>query len=381
MIARLVPLPLVCVGLLGCSGRIEALPPLAEVAGTASNVIEGGAGASGGASGAGARPALAGRASGSGGAGAGGAGIEAGRMASGAGRVAAGSGGRRHDGAAGNAGEAESGADAGTPYQGDAGQDASQPAAGDCGDVVAAEHPAFAAIKRLASTREEVRVLVYGQSISMQAWWSKTQRWLQQTYPDGKLVMENHAHGGCSSQCLIGHEAYYLDKSQYNRLPEDVFAWKPDLIIFHVYGDSVDYGFIMQAFSEGCAAFDDYRTYDGKDVPQVHCTEAQRALSAGYTKPEVLVQNDFVISATPMDCPARPTPDQWDCYMNDVVIPENVSRYMYRLQDNFRGFPGYIAAHGLDPRALIMADDTHLTEPAGTDVMFALTVPHLCYKP
>jgi hypothetical protein len=250
-----------------------------------------------------------------------------------------------------------------------------------CGDVVAAEHPAFAAIKRLASTQQEVRVLVYGQSISMQAWWTQTERWLKDTYPNGKLVMENHAHGGCSSQCLIGHEPYSLDGSQRNRLPEDVFAWKPDLILFHVYGDHIDYGYIMRAFSEGCAAFDNYQTWDGKVIPAVRCTPEQRALSQDFRKPEVLVQGDFVISAQQVLCPAQPTTAQFGCFMNNVILPEQTERYMYRLQDNFHAFPDYIARHHLDPSTLIMRDQTHLSEPAGTDVMFALTVPHLCYKP
>jgi hypothetical protein len=254
-------------------------------------------------------------------------------------------------------------------------------ATGDCGDVVAADHPGFAAIKRLATTKSEVRVLVYGQSISLQAWWTKTQEWLQRTYPNGKLIMENHAHGGCSSQCLIGHDAFYLDNSRYNRLPEDVFAWKPDLIIFHVYGDHVDYGYIMQGFTQGCAAFDAYKTYDGKEVPEVHCTDEQRAISADYKTPEVLVQNDFVASDKPVACPQTQSPDNWDCFMNDEIIPENVAKYHYTLQDNFHEWPGYITAQHIDPNTLLMPDMTHLTEPAGTDVMFAMTVPHLCYKP
>lgn len=266
----------------------------------------------------------------------------------------------------------------------DAGADAADSGAAPrahCGDVIAAEHPAFEAIKRLATTRREVRVLVYGQSISMQAWWTRTQRWLKDTYPSGKLVMENHAHGGCSSQCLIGHEPYFLDGAQRNRLPEDVFAWNPDLIIFHVYGDHVDYGYIMRGFAEGCAAFDDYRTWDGKLIPEVQCTPEQRMLSAGYRKPEVLVQGDFVISDKQVSCPATPTTEQFDCFMNNRILPEQVNRYMYRLQDNFHQFPDYIASHHLDPSTLIMRDATHLAEPQGTDVMFSLTVPHLCYEP
>jgi len=167
-----------------------------------------------------------------------------------------------------------------------------------CDEAGVTGHPPFAAIERLATTREEVRILVYGQSISEQAWWSKTKAWLQQTYPGKKLVMEEHARGGCSSQCLIGHARWFLDDMQYNRLPEDVFAWKPDLIIFHVYGDHIDYGYIMRAFKEGCDAFENYRSSDNMMVPQVRCTAAQRQMAQGYEPAEVLVQSDFVISAS-----------------------------------------------------------------------------------
>lgn len=242
-------------------------------------------------------------------------------------------------------------------------------------------HPAFAAIKRLATTQTEVRVLVYGQSISEQAWWRQTRDWLRETYPDGQLVMEEHALGGCSSQCLIGHERYYADGSRFNRLPQDVFAWKPDLILFHVYGDHVDYGYIMRGFSEGCAAFDEYRTEMGEDVPEVHCTSEQRALAEGYRKPEVLVQGDFLIARDEHPCEQPPSKQDWECFMNAGVIPEQVARFDYAYQDNYREFPRYIAAHQLDPKTLIMPDDTHLSEPHGTDVMFALTIPHLCYVP
>lgn len=266
----------------------------------------------------------------------------------------------------------------GTSGAGGAGGAAGSSSATKC---VAAAHPPFEAIKRLATTQEEVRILVYGQSISEQAWWSKTKTWLQQTYPGKKLVMEEHARGGCSSQCLIGHEPWSVDGEQYNRLPEDVFAWKPDLIIFHVYGDHVDYGYIMRAFKEGCSAFEDYLTYDDQSVPEVQCTEEQWELQEGYEAPEVLVQNDFVISDEPVECPEDPDTSNWECFMNESVIPELVSENDYTLQDNFHDWPKYIRDHKLDPETLIQDDETHLTEPAGTDVMFNLTIPHLCYAP
>lgn len=115
--------------------------------------------------------------------------------------------------------------------------------------MVPADHPPFKAIERQATTGDEVRILVYGQSISEQSWWSATKSWLEQQYPNGNLVMEEHARGGCSSACLVGHEPWFLDGQQHNRLAEDVFSWKPDLVIFHVYGDHVDYGYIMAALT------------------------------------------------------------------------------------------------------------------------------------
>jgi hypothetical protein len=246
------------------------------------------------------------------------------------------------------------------------------------GPCAAAIPPPFAAIEKLATTPEPVRVLVYGQSISKQTWWRKTEAWLRATYPNGNLIMEMHAHGGCAAQCLIGHEAWSEDGTQFNRLPDDVFAFKPDLVIFHVLGDHIDYGYIMRAFEQGCAAFDDYRTHDGFDVPNVHCTARQRALERGYKEPEVLVQDDFVASATARACPRDPSPANWDCFMNESIIPQEISRHHYRLLDNFHEWPRLIAERGIDPRTLLQPDMTHLSDPVGTDLMFELTIGQLC---
>lgn len=93
------------------------------------------------------------------------------------------------------------------------------------------------------------------------------------------------------------------------------------------------------------------------------------------------MQSDFVIDDVPVDCPADPTPADWDCFMNESVIPDQVESHGFVLQDNFHDWPAYIAANDLVPATLIQSDMTHLSEPAGTDVMFQLTIPHLCYAP
>ncbi len=89
-----------------------------------------------------------------------------------------------------------------------------------CGDVARdTSHRAFAAIERLATTRDEVRILVYGQSISEQSWWLDVRTWLRAQYPEGTLRMEEHARGGCSAQCLIGREPWDQDGQRHNRVP------------------------------------------------------------------------------------------------------------------------------------------------------------------
>jgi hypothetical protein len=251
-----------------------------------------------------------------------------------------------------------------------------------CGDVVAASHPPFKAIERLATTSDEVRILVYGQSISEQSWWSKTKTWLQEQYPSSNLVMEEHARGGCSAACLVGHEPWFVDNLQYNRLAEDVFSWKPDLVIFHVFGDHVDYGYIMKALTQGCAAFDDYMTWDGMDVSEVHCTPEQENISSGYVTPEVLVQSDHRWAGNyPKTCPADAGPEDWDCFMNVTVIPGHVEQWGYTLQDNWNLWAEAIESENIDPVTLTNGpDDVHLSE-AGNEMMFRMTAPHLCYKP
>jgi hypothetical protein len=248
-----------------------------------------------------------------------------------------------------------------------------------CGEIDAAPGPAFASIERLANTRDEVRILVFGQSISEQAWWWQTRDWLREIYPDGNLVMEEHASGGCAAQCLIGREAWSLDGSRYNRLPEAVFSWRPQLVIFHAYGDDVDYSYIAKGLKHGCSAFDDYEAAQGRDAPSVRCTPEQRAISQGYVAPEVLVQNDFMASDIAYECPLARTKSNWHCFMNEHVIPREVAKYGYRLQDNFHRWPAYIAQRGIDPKTLLQPDNTHLAEPEGTDLMFLMTAPHLCY--
>lgn len=77
--------------------------------------------------------------------------------------------------------------------------------------------------------RNRVRVLVYGQSITEQKWWHEVAEFLKKSYPNADLTVENRAIGGFSAN-LLKRTAY-----------ADLYAYYPDLVIFHDYGGDDDY--------------------------------------------------------------------------------------------------------------------------------------------
>lgn len=85
-----------------------------------------------------------------------------------------------------------------------------------------------------AQIRNEVRILVYGQSISVQDWWKELKRYFDSSYPSASIVFLNKAIGGFSSERL----KYTVDN--------DVVSFYPDLILFHDYGNEEDYERIVQ---------------------------------------------------------------------------------------------------------------------------------------
>ncbi len=97
--------------------------------------------------------------------------------------------------------------------------------------ALAARLPRTAALLR---DDGEVRVLVYGQSISMQDWWKTVRSFLRETYPEARLVMENRAIGGFSTERLK------------LTVDNDVVSFYPDLILLHDYGNEPDYERIIQ---------------------------------------------------------------------------------------------------------------------------------------
>jgi hypothetical protein len=248
--------------------------------------------------------------------------------------------------------------------------------AGACGDIMPAPGMVpFESIKRLATTNTEVRVLVYGQSDSMMPWWSQVRDWLKAQYPKGNLVMEQHAKGACASQCLIGREAWLIDKQTFNRVPGDVFAFKPDLIIFQVYGRHDDFDTLVKGFKTGCMAFDDHPS------ATAHCKAGMRF--PDYKTPEILLQtyrrpDDMNFTGPlPME---PPIPDGlYDTWMSRIWIPAVAKRYGAVLNPIWELYWDYMQANHLKA-ADLLPDGENFTD-AGNKLMARLTERHLCYVP
>jgi hypothetical protein len=249
------------------------------------------------------------------------------------------------------------------------------PMAAKCSDVSEPGFAPFEAIRRLATTGEEVRVLVYGQSISEQVWWQEVRDWLRAQYPGGRLVMEEHARGGCAAQCLIGREAWFLDGQTSNRVPGDVFAWNPHLIIFNVTGRHDDYETLIKGFKQGCSAFDDH------PVASARCRPSARF--PDYKPAEVLIQTAHRVNDVdyrdrlPM---VPPVPeDEWEYWMSTVWIPGVARRHGATVVPVWERWWDYLQANKLKATDLLI-DGVHLND-AGNKLMAALTKRFLCYVP
>lgn len=253
-----------------------------------------------------------------------------------------------------------------SPSDSDASSDVSHARLGNCGDVPpATNHPAFEAIKRLATTKEEVRILVYGQSIALQDWWMQVRDWLKKTYPAGNLVMESHGRGACSSECLAGAESWFTDGKTENRLPADVYAWRPDLVLFNVYGGEGDYTYVAKGLVDGCSAFDTH------PVATAHCRPDQ--VFPGYRRPEVLLQTDHRLPGT------YPDVDVNLKNHNEVFIPDLAKGLGVSWGDVWTKWGAWLDAHERDA-SVYLADGLHLND-RGNVLMSSLVEQDLCYRP
>jgi len=172
-----------------------------------------------------------------------------------------------------------------------------------------------------------VRVLFYGQSITVQKWWKEVERDLRARFPHANIVCKNLALGGFSSQRLVRTAEY------------DLYPFYPDLLIFHVYGHHVRYEDIIRRTRQ--------------------CTTA-----------EILIQTDHV---------TKPVEERWPKMMNYTYLPAYAKKYGCQLGRVRESWKRYLAEHKLEPKQLLR-DGVHLNEH-GEFLMAELVKQELVYRP
>jgi hypothetical protein len=218
---------------------------------------------------------------------------------------------------------------------------ASYPAPKNVGDPAQAGRGIQRAMALLANStpahRNTVRVLFYGQSITEQDWWRSVAEDLKRRFPNADLVIENRALGGFSSQLLV------------KTAETDLYAFYPDLMIFHVYGAHNSYEEIIRRTRERTTA-------------------------------EVLIQTDHVTSdadLTEETDPAKLRPDGkiWNSFMNYLWLPTVAKKYGCALLDQRNLWKAYLRDYNV-PAAKLLKDGVH-PNAYGNYLMAELVKPYL----
>jgi len=187
--------------------------------------------------------------------------------------------------------------------------------------------------------RNAVRILFYGQSLTKQEWTRTVADDLRTRFPYADITFANRAIGGYASNILK------------RTLPHDVFAFYPDLIIFHDFGGEPDYEHIIREIRS-------------------------------HTTAEILIQNDrpdaLTVGPEPTD-PKKLSGYKWMNRHNAEWLPDLAARYGCEIADVREPFIEYLKANGLKP-ADVLSDGTHFNYQ-GDYVIAELTARHLRYDP
>ncbi len=178
--------------------------------------------------------------------------------------------------------------------------------------------------------RNTVRILFYGQSITVQDWWKQVAADLKARFPHANLIIENRALGGFASQRLV------------KTAETDLYPFQPDLLIFHVFGAHDCYEDIIRRTRERTTA-------------------------------EILIQTDHVNANADWrheeTDPAKVTTKDWNSFMNYKHLPAVIRRYGCGYVDQRNLWKRYLTERGLEAPALLR-DGVHLNEE-GCRVMAA----------
>ena len=111
------------------------------------------------------------------------------------------------------------------------------------------------------ANRKVLKVLFFGQSITRSGWDKEVLEHWREKYPNTVFVEENRALGGFPSADLE------------RATEQNIAAFYPDLIVFHVYGDHHAYERIIRMFRSQTAADVIVQTDHGEVMPDEPCVE------------------------------------------------------------------------------------------------------------
>lgn len=187
--------------------------------------------------------------------------------------------------------------------------------------------------------RNRVRILFYGQSITVQEWSKDLGDDLRRRFPHADIEIENRAIGGFASQLLV------------KAAEQDLYPFYPDLMIFHVYGSHVDY-------------------------------ETLIANVRKRTTSEILLATDHPTNPgdlTEETDPAKLSPAQWGSWFNYVFLPETAKRYGAEFADVRGPWKALLVREKREPQ-YFLADEVHLNE-RGNALMKAILTGYFRYNP
>ncbi len=204
------------------------------------------------------------------------------------------------------------------------------------------EHDSVPDVQKIARTlsiirgsspndRKVLKVLFYGQSITRSGWHEAVVEHWRQIYPNTVFVVENRALGGFPSQALV------------RTTEQDIAAFYPDLIIFHVYGDHRDYEKIIRLFRSRTAADIIVQTDHGDVMPDPRCDEGIH-----------------LTLSRPAGCAGLLWYHQrmWNDEMSYHKIPAMARKYALAVEPQRDWWRGYLLRTGSSPSDLL-SDEIH----------------------
>jgi hypothetical protein len=177
-----------------------------------------------------------------------------------------------------------------------------------------------------------LKVLFYGQSITRSGWHNAVVAHWRQLYPNTAFIVENRALGGFASQELV------------RTTEQDIEAFYPDLIIFHVYGDHRAYEKILRMFRSLTAADVILQTDHGDGLPDPPCAEGlQLSLHRNPGCVGVLWVHQRL----------------WHDEMSYHKIPAFAKKFGMAVEPQRTWWRDYLLQNRVDPQSLLENDGLH----------------------